>query len=72
MARYALLIDHDFCTGCHTCEVACQQEHNYPVGTNGVVVTEYEYVVNGRVKIDFLPFLKWILPAQFKEAIDGF
>ncbi|OGA24932.1 MAG: hypothetical protein A3I01_12075 [Betaproteobacteria bacterium RIFCSPLOWO2_02_FULL_65_24] len=57
MARYALLIDHDFCTGCHTCEVACQQEHQYPVGTNGVVVTEYEYVVNGRVKIDFLPFL---------------
>jgi len=57
LARYALLIDHDFCTGCHTCEVACQQEHQYPVGTNGVVVTEYEYVVNGRVKIDFLPFL---------------
>jgi membrane protein required for colicin V production len=22
--------------------------------------------------LDFLPFLKWILPAQFKDAIDGF
>ena len=44
MARYALLIDHDYCTGCHTCEVACQQEHNYPPGTNGVVVNEYEYI----------------------------
>ena len=22
--------------------------------------------------LDFLPFLKWILPAQFKESIDGF
>ena len=39
MARYALLIDYDYCTGCHSCEVACQQEHDYPVGTNGVVVT---------------------------------
>ena len=37
MARYGILIDYDYCTGCHTCEVACQQEHDYPVGTNGVV-----------------------------------
>jgi hypothetical protein len=22
--------------------------------------------------LDILPFLKWILPAQFKDAIDGF
>ncbi len=56
MARYALLIDYDYCTGCHSCEVACQQEHDYPVGTNGVVVKEYEHVVNGRVQIDYLPY----------------
>ena len=56
MARYALLVDHDFCTGCHSCEVACQQEHAYPPGTNGVIVREYEYVLNGRVHIDFMPF----------------
>ena len=35
MARYAILIDYDYCTGCHTCEVACQQEHDYPAGTRG-------------------------------------
>ena len=57
MARYALLIDYDYCTGCQACEVACQQEHGYPVGTNGVTVREHEYVVGKRVKIDFLPFL---------------
>jgi Fe-S-cluster-containing dehydrogenase component len=56
MARYALLIDYDFCTGCHSCEVACQQEHQYPVGTNGIVVKEYEYEAGGRVRIDYLPF----------------
>jgi len=43
MARYGILIDYDYCTGCHTCEVACQQEHDYAVGTNGIVVREYEY-----------------------------
>ena len=56
MARYALLVDYDYCTGCHSCEVACQQEHDYPAGTNGVVVREYEYEVGGRVRIDYLPF----------------
>ena len=56
MAHYSLLIDYDYCTGCHSCEIACQQEHDYPVGTNGVVVKEYEYEVNGRVRIDFMPF----------------
>jgi anaerobic dimethyl sulfoxide reductase subunit B (iron-sulfur subunit) len=56
MARYALLIDYDYCTGCHTCEVACQQEHDYSAGTNGIVVKEYEYEANGRVRIDYLPF----------------
>jgi hypothetical protein len=24
------------------------------------------------IYLDILPFLKWILPAQFKDAIDGF
>lgn len=26
MKEYALLIDYKFCTGCHSCEVACRQE----------------------------------------------
>jgi anaerobic dimethyl sulfoxide reductase subunit B (iron-sulfur subunit) len=51
-----MLIDYDYCTGCHSCEIACQQEHNYPVGTNGIVVREYEYEAGGRVHIDYLPF----------------
>ena len=56
MAHYGIAIDYDYCTGCHTCEVACQQEHNYSVGMSGIVVREYEYEVYGRVRIDYLPF----------------
>ena len=26
MRKY-LAVDYEFCTGCHTCEIACQQEH---------------------------------------------
>ncbi len=57
MAKYGMFIDYDFCTGCHTCEVACQQEHNYPVGRNGIRVTEHEYETDDKVKIDYIPFL---------------
>ena len=56
MAKYGLLINYDYCTGCHTCEVACQQEHDYPAGKNGIKVTEYEYETYTKVCIDNLPF----------------
>ena len=35
---YALLIDYEYCTGCQSCEVACKEEHNYPVGKWGIRV----------------------------------
>ena len=40
MAKYGLLIDHEWCSGCHSCEVACQMEHNLPVGQTGILLTE--------------------------------
>lgn len=38
--KYGLLLDYDWCTGCHSCEMACQMEHGLPVGQTGIVVTE--------------------------------
>ncbi len=35
---YGLLIDYEYCTGCRSCEVACKEEHNYPVGKWGIHV----------------------------------
>ncbi|HJI99573.1 MAG TPA: hypothetical protein OIM11_00210 [Coriobacteriaceae bacterium] len=35
-----LLIETDWCTGCHACEMACQQEHDMPVGQTGIKVFE--------------------------------
>ena len=40
MPRYGLLIDYEFCTGCHTCEIACKQEHGFPVGKWGIKLAE--------------------------------
>lgn len=40
MAEYGLLIDYDWCTGCHTCEVACQMEHSFSPDRWGIKLTE--------------------------------
>ena len=57
MSKKGLLIHYDYCTGCQTCAVACQQEHDFPVGKCGIKVTEFVYAALKKpVAIDFLPF----------------
>lgn len=40
MTRYGLVVDYRYCTGCRTCEVACQMEKGLPVGQFGIKVSE--------------------------------
>ncbi|MDR0500881.1 MAG: hypothetical protein LBG97_06520 [Coriobacteriales bacterium] len=40
MTQYALLIDNEYCTGCHSCEVACKNERDLPLGQWGIKVLE--------------------------------
>ena len=56
MAEYGLLIDYNYCTGCQSCEVACQQEHRHPVGQSGIRVTEFVMETPNGLTIDNLPF----------------
>lgn len=57
MERKGLMIDYEYCTGCHSCEIACKQEHHYPVGRGGINLME---VITERpdqsLRIDYLPF----------------
>jgi anaerobic dimethyl sulfoxide reductase subunit B (iron-sulfur subunit) len=39
-AKLGLLVDYQWCTGCHSCEIACQMEHGLPVGQFGIKVCE--------------------------------
>ena len=40
MAQYGLMIDNEYCTGCHSCEVACKNERGLPLGQWGIKVLE--------------------------------
>ena len=31
--KHALVIDHELCWGCRTCEVACHQEYDHEVNS---------------------------------------
>jgi Fe-S-cluster-containing dehydrogenase component len=42
LPKYGLLIDYGYCVGCHTCEVACIQEHKRPDGEWGIRVLAVE------------------------------
>ena len=58
MSRNALLIDYEYCCGCHTCEVACQKEHGWEPETWGIKVNQlgpFRYEDLGVVVYDYLP-----------------
>ena len=40
MERNGILIDYEYCSNCHTCEVICKMEQNIPEGKWGIKVYE--------------------------------
>lgn len=52
-----LLIDYNYCSGCRSCEVACQQEHGYEPGRRGLSLTSIGPIAlpNGKWQLDNLP-----------------
>ncbi|MBO4364758.1 MAG: oxidoreductase [Eggerthellaceae bacterium] len=59
MSSYGLLIDTKYCTGCHSCEMACQVEHDYPIGQSGIIVNEIgPWQINDRKwQLSYVPVL---------------
>ena len=36
-----LLIDYEWCTGCHSCEMACRKEHGFSDEEFGIKIAEF-------------------------------
>ena len=56
MSDYGIMIDYEYCTGCHACEVACKQEYQRPAGkASGIQVLEMINELPGE-KLDIIYF----------------
>jgi len=63
MAHNGILVDYQYCTGCFSCEIACQSEHNLHLGQWGVKVMQQgpwpikdeEGKETDRYAFDFIP-----------------
>lgn len=56
--EYGLLIDYEFCSDCHSCEVACKKHLGVEKGQFGIKVMEYGPVKNANDKWEwsYVPF----------------
>jgi len=59
MSQYGLLIDYDYCTGCHACEIACKQEYKRPAGRPGGIriLDLTQELPGGKVDVTYFPLL---------------
>lgn len=64
-----ILINYEYCTGCHSCEVACRNELGLTHGEFGIKLTEvgpYEYVTDK----DFDTPYEWVYNPTLTKACD--
>ena len=52
-----LVVDYDYCSGCHTCEIACQQEHGFAPDQYGIKLTQVgpDQITERKWQYDFVP-----------------
>ena len=53
----ALVINYEYCTGCHSCEVACKTSHGLEVGQFGIKILQDgpRQLTNGKWEYNHLP-----------------
>lgn len=72
VAKNGLLIEYKYCTGCHSCEVACKQEHNLPAGNWGIKVNEILMELpGGRVSVYYIPVVTELCNLCLKRTNEG-
>ena len=55
--RQILVVDYEYCSGCHTCEIACQQEHGMDPDKYGIKLTQIgpDEIKPRKWQFEFLP-----------------
>ena len=71
MKKYGLLIDVYYCTGCHSCEVACEQENGFPAGQFGIKITEHILNEKDKLMIDYVPYVTDLCTLCGSRTVSG-
>ena len=52
-----LVVDYDYCSGCDSCEIACQQEHGFAPDQYGIKLTQVgpDQITERKWQYDFVP-----------------
>ena len=55
--KQMLVIDYDYCSGCHSCEIACQQEHGFAPDEYGIKLTQIgpDQITERKWQYEFVP-----------------
>ena len=58
MGKIGLMIDYEYCTGCQSCELACKNEHGFPLDKWGIKMVEFGpfEMEEGKLEWNYLPF----------------
>lgn len=66
-----ILVNYDYCTGCHSCEVACKKELNLPKGEFGIKLAEVGPIKYTECKnTDVVGKWEWTYMPIITEACD--
>ena len=55
--KQKILIDYGYCSGCHSCEIACQQEHGLEPDVFGIKLTQIgpDQIAPRKWQYEFVP-----------------
>lgn len=66
-SKLGMLIDYDYCSGCHSCEVSCKQRFDLPTGEFGIKLAQNGPWQHGDVwEWNFVP-----IPTEFCDMCVG-
>ena len=71
--KSALLINYEYCTGCHSCEIACRNELGLGLGTWGIKMLEVEpfQIDEDNWNWDYAPIMTSLCDMCAKRVAEG-
>ena len=73
MENYGLFINYEYCTGCHSCEVACKKYLGLPKGQFGIHVLQDgpRKDVNGKWEYTYIPYPTHLCDLCAERVMEG-